>query len=291
MAVISSGQRRRGQMRPRTVLTYLFLALVMLFVLIPALWIVAQSFMVEGQIYKWPIRFIPDPPTLAHYRSLFVPSQDVPDLPIARWLFNSAFVALVTTAIVLLIASLAAYPFARMAFPGRDWLFMALGFSMLIPGQLTFIPTFLIVRAFGWIDTYHALIWPPVAGFFAVFFLRQFFQGIPTELEDAAIIDGCSQLGVFQHVILPLSTPALATIAIFTFLGMWNEFFWPLVVLNSNEMRTLPIGLTIFQGGYWSLQGPVMAGAVFASAPVVLVYILLQRYITKAVILSGFGGR
>lgn len=270
---------------------YGVLSILGLIVFIPAFWIVAQSLMPESQILKWPIRLFPNPITLVHYRDLFIARPDRPELPIARWLFNSALVSTSVTILVLIVASLAAFAFARMAFPGRDLLFMIFGASLLVPGQVTFIPTFLIVRAFGWIDTYHALIWPPIAGFFAVFFLRQFFMTIPHEMEEAAVIDGCSRLGVYRHVILPLSTSALMTLAIFTFLGMWNEFTWPLIVLNSNEMRTLPVGLTIFNGEYWSEQGVIMAGAVFTSAPVVVVYLLLQRRISESMLLAGLAGR
>jgi multiple sugar transport system permease protein len=189
------------------------------------------------------------------------------------------------------VAALAAYAFARFTFPGRNALFLFFGASMLIPSQITFIPTFLIVRQFGWIDTYNALIWPPIAGFFGVFFLRQFFQTIPRDFEDAAIIDGCSRLGVFRHVIIPLSTSALVTLGIFTFLGAWNDFVWTLIVLNSNEMRTLTVGLTIFNGEYWSEQGIIMAGAVFTSLPVVLVFLILQKRITESMVLAGLAGR
>jgi multiple sugar transport system permease protein len=273
------------------VLTYLLLIGLTVLVAAPAVWIVVQSFMVEAQILKWPIRFIPNPPTLDNYSGLFIPRADRPELPIVRWLLNSSLVAVVGTVLTLMVASLAAYPFARMTFPGQNLLFLIFGASLLIPGQVTFIPTFLIVRSFGWIDTYHALIWPYLSGFFAVFFLRQFFMTIPTEMEEAAIIDGCSRFGVYWHVILPLSGSAMVTLAIFTFLGFWNDFVWPLIVLNSNEMRTLTVGLTIFNGEYWSEQGVIMAGAVFTSAPVVLVYILLQRRITESMLLSGLAGR
>jgi multiple sugar transport system permease protein len=282
---------RRGPSHPERVIAYAFLSVLAFLVAIPALWIIAQSLMPESEILKWPIRFIPNPLTFLHYRDLFIARPDRPELPIVRWLFNSTLVSVSVTILVLLVASLAAYAFARMEFPGRDFLFMAFGASLLIPGQVTFIPTFLIVRALGWVDTYHALIWPPIAGFFAVFFLRQFFMSIPREMEEAAVIDGCSRLGVYRHVILPLSTSAMVTLAIFTFLGIWNEFTWPLIILNSNEMRTLPIGLTIFNGEYWSEQGVIMAGAVFTSAPVMLVYVLLQRRIAQAVLLAGMGGR
>jgi len=271
--------------------TYLFLVLLTLAVSAPTVWILGQSFMHDAQIARYPPEFIPNPATISNYRDLFIPHPQRPELPIARWLFNSVLVSTSTTLLVLLVASLAAYAFARMSFPGREILFTALGASLLIPAQVTLIPTFLIVRSIGWIDTYHALIWPAAAGFFAVFFLRQFFMTIPVEMEEAAVIDGCSHLGVYRHIILPLSGSALVTLAIFTFLGSWNSFTWPLIVLNSNEMRTLPVGLTIFNGEYWSEQGMIMAGAVFTSAPVVIAYLLLQRRITESMLLTGLAGR
>jgi len=289
MAIAQRVHRRRVPVG--TILTYLFLMVLTVAVSAPTVWILGQSFMYDAQISKFPPEFIPRPATLSNYRDLFVPHADRPELPIARWLFNSVFVSASTTVLVLLVASLAAYAFARIAFPGRELLFGALGASLLIPAQVTLIPTFLIVRSFGWIDTYHALIWPAAAGFFAVFFLRQFFMTIPVEMEEAAIIDGCSRLRVYWHVILPLSGSALVTLAIFTFLGSWNSFTWPLIVLNSNEMRTLPVGLTIFNGEYWSEQGIIMAGAVFTSAPVVIAYLLLQKRITESMLLTGLAGR
>jgi multiple sugar transport system permease protein len=260
-------------------------------VLFPVTWILAQSFMRESQIYRWPISFVPSPVTFQNYANLFIYRPERPDLPIARWLFNSVFVATSVTCLVLIVASMAGYAFARFQFPGKTFFFYLFGASMLIPGQITFIPSFLIIRTFGWIDTYHALIWPPIAGFFGVFFLRQFFSTIPRDFEDAAIIDGCSRLGVFRHVIVPLSVSALVTLAIFTFLGAWNDFVWTLIVLNSNEMRTLTVGLTIFNGEYWSEQGVIMAGAVFTSLPVVIVFLFLQKRISESVLLAGLGGR
>jgi multiple sugar transport system permease protein len=272
-------------------LTYIFLIGLAALIAAPAVWVIGQSFMYDAQILKWPPSFIPTPATLSNYRDLFIPHADRPELPIVRWLFNSLLVSTSATLLVVMVASLAAYAFARLEFPGRNLLFMIFGVSLLIPGEVRLIPSFLIVRAFGWIDTYHALIWPSAAGFFAVFFLRQFFMTIPREMEEAAIIDGCSKLGVYWRVILPLSAPAIVTLAIFEYLWNWNSFTWPLIVLNSNEMRTLPVGLTIFNGEYWSEQGMIMAGAVFTSAPVVIVYLLLQRRISESLLTTGLAGR
>jgi multiple sugar transport system permease protein len=272
-------------------LKYFFLLVLVAVIVFPIFWIVSQSLTPESQILKWPIKLIPDSLTLEHYRDLFIAREGRPELPIVRWVINSIVVTSVTTLGILFISSLAAYAFARLEFPGRDKLFLIMGASMLIPGVLLLIPTFMIVRNLGWIDSYHALIWPKFAGFFGVFLLRQFFMSIPRELEEAAVIDGCSPFGIYWRIILPLAKPALATLAIFTFLAVWNEFEWPLIVLNSNEMRTLPIGLAIFNGEYWSEQGIIMAGAVFSSLPIVIVYLIFQRQITQAVATAGFGGR
>ena len=286
-----SARRWRRRFTRGLIISYLFLGLLAFLVLFPVVWIVAQSMMKETQIYRWPITFIPTPITFDNYVDLFVKRANRPELPIARWLFNSILVASSVTVLILAVTSTAAYAFARFDFPGNKFLFYCFGASMLIPSQITLIPTFLIVRAFGWVDSYHALIWPPLAGFFGVFFLRQFFTTIPRDFEDAAIIDGCSPLGVFRHVILPLSSSALVTLGIFTYLASWNDFVWTLIVLNSNEMRTLTVGLTIFNGEYWSEQGIIMAGAVFTSLPVVIVFLVLQKRISESMLLAGLGGR
>ncbi len=277
--------------RARDLFRVAFLALFAFVVATPALWIVSQSLMQEHQILTFPPHFVPKPITVAHYRDLFIPRPDRPELPIARWLWNSVLVSACSTVLVLVVASMAAYAFARMEFPGRNGLQLLFGSSMLIPGQVTLISSYLIIRELGWIDTYHALIWPSAGSFFAVFFLRQFFMTIPKELEEAAIIDGCSRIGAYWHIILPLSGSAMATLAIWTWLGSWNAFTWPLIVLNSNEMRTLPIGLTIFNSEYWSEQGMIMAGAVLTSLPVVIAYLLLEGRIRESMLLSGLAGR
>jgi multiple sugar transport system permease protein len=293
MATVTLLKRSKLRLRisPGKIFGYLFLIVVTAVVMMPTIWIVSQSFMPESEILKWPIRLLPSPFTLENYEHVLSLKNQRQEMPIFRWMFNSVFVSFTCTILTLLICSLTAYPLARMEFPGRNvWLWI-FGASMLIPGAVTFIPTFLITRWFGWIDTYHALIWPGMSGFFGVFFLRQFFMSIPREMEEAAIIDGCSPLQIYQHIMLPLTQSALFTLAIFTFLGSWNDFTWPLIVLNSNEMRTLTVGLTIFNGEYWSEQGIVMAGAVLTSLPVVIVYLLLQRRLAESVLLAGLAGR
>ena len=271
--------------------TYLFLLVLLLIVLFPTVWVLGQSFMHEERILKWPIEIIPSEPTLDNYSEIFSMQLGRQELSLFRWLFNSFYVTTSSTIGVLLVTSMAGYAFARLRFPGKQLLFFGLGASFLVPGVMLLIPSFMLMRALGWIDTHHALIWPPLAGFFGVFFMRQFFLAIPGELAEAAVIDGASAFGIYWRVFLPLSRPAVATLGIFTFLFIWNDFTWPLVVLNSDEMRTLPVGLVVFLGEYWSYQGIVMAGAVVSSVPVLVVYIIFQRQITRAVMATGFGGR
>ena len=257
----------------------------------PSVWIVGQSFMPEELILQWPIHVLPPEPTLDNFDEILNTKLSKQELSVLRWMFNSVYITGSSTIGVLLVTSMAGYAFARLRFPGKQLLFFGLGASFLVPGVMLLIPSFMLMRALGWIDTHHALIWPPLAGFFGVFFMRQFFLAIPSELAEAAVIDGASAFGIYWRVFLPLSRPAVATLGIFTFLFIWNDFTWPLVVLNSDEMRTLPVGLVVFIGEYWSYQGIIMAGAVLTSAPVLVVYVIFQRQITRAVMATGFGGR
>lgn len=291
MTTMVTKQHRRFRINSGKIFWFLFLAALTTVVMMPTLWIVSQSLMPEHEILKWPIRLIPNPITLDNYARVLSIENPRQELPIFRWTFNSVFIAFTNTFLTLLVSSMAAYPLARMEFPGKTAWMWIFGASMLIPGAVTLIPTFLITRWFNWVDTYHALIWPGLAGFFGVFFIRQFFMSIPREMEEAAIIDGCNSFQIYRHIMVPLTQSAFVTLAIFTFLGSWNDFTWPLIVLNSNEMRTLTVGLTIFNGEYWSEQGIVMSGAVLTSLPVVIVYLVLQRRLAESVLLAGLAGR
>ncbi len=212
------------------------------------------------------------------------------EAPVFRWLFNSLFVSTAHTLLVLLVASMAAYPLARMRFPGREGLFYLIVATMVVPGQVTMIPVFLLVQRLGWYDNYAALIIPGLAGPFGVFLLRQFMMTIPRELEEAASIDGCGPWRTWAQVILPLTKPALATLATLTFLAAWNDFMWPLIVTNSISMRTIPIGITIFQGRYTTEYGLMMATALAATLPVVIVFLIGQRFILRGIVLTGLKG-
>jgi len=212
-------------------------------------------------------------------------------VPFARFYFNSAFVTVSVTLLQIGIASLAAFAFARLRFRGREILFLFYLATLMIPFPVTLIPNFLIVKNLGWYDTYPALIVPALFSVFSVFLLRQYYRGIPIDLDEAARMDGASSLRIWAQVIVPLSGPVLATLAIFVFQGTWNDFLWPLVVTSSESMRTIPVGLAAFAGQYSTAWGPLMAGSVIALLPVLIIYVLGQNWFVKGITLSGMGGR
>jgi len=213
------------------------------------------------------------------------------EISILRLYLSSIFVAVVGTFGQVLTSSMAAYAFARLRFPGRDKLFFVYLATMMIPGSVTMIPVFVIMKHFHWIDTYQALIIPGLFSAYGTFMLRQFFMGLPTELEDAAKIDGSGYIGIWARVILPLSKPALATLTTFTFMGFWGSYLWPLVVTITEPMRTLPIGLRYFVGQHATNYTQLMAGSMMAVIPVLLLFIFNQRYFVEGIKLSGLGGK
>jgi multiple sugar transport system permease protein len=190
----------------------------------------------------------------------------------------------------VLISSLAAYAFARLRFPGKEALFLVFLGTMMVPIQVTLIPSYLIIQKLHWMDTYQALIVPRLVNVFGIFLLRQYYQGIPAELDDAAMIDGCSRLGIWWRIILPLSSPGLATLGISVFLFAWNDFLWPLVVTNDPDMRTVQLGLAMFQGRYGTQWTLLMAGTVTATVPTLVVFLIGQRWIIASVAQSGVKG-
>jgi multiple sugar transport system permease protein len=212
-------------------------------------------------------------------------------MPFGRFYLNSFVVAASVTALQLLTSSLSAFAFARLRFRGRNALFLLYLATLMIPFQVTMLPNFILMRYLGWYDTYQALILPPAFSAFSTFLLRQYFLGIPLDLDEAARIDGASSFRIWWRIILPLSGPVLAALAIFVFLNNWNDFLWPLVITNSLEMRTLPVGLSTFQGQYKVQWHLLMAGSVIAMMPVLIVYIIGQRWIIRGITLTGMGGR
>lgn len=266
---------------------HLFLLILVILVGFPIYWTFVVSVTPSSQVFAWPLQLWPEAPTLDHYQAVLTRQ----DLQLPRWFLNSVIVSVAATALGLFISSLTAYGFARLEFPGRNLIFMGILFTLMVPGQVTLIPVFLLIRSLGWLDTYHALIWPGAASVFGVFLLRQFFLSIPKELEEAALMDGAGRFRIYWQIILPLSRAAMIALMIFTFLGSWNDLFWPLIVLNRLEMRTLPVGLTVLNGTYTQERALIMAGAVIASAPVLIFYAIFQRRIIQGVMLTGMGGR
>jgi multiple sugar transport system permease protein len=212
-------------------------------------------------------------------------------VPFGRYYLNSLIVASGTTLLQILVASLAAFGFARLRFRGRDALFVVYLATLMIPFQVTMIPNFILVRLLGWFNTYQALILPSAFSVFSTFLLRQYFRGLPLDYDEAARIDGASSWRIWWAVILPLSGPVMATLAIFNFQAAWNDFLWPLVITRSPEMRTIPIGLSSFQGQYSTEWHLLMAGSVIALLPVLIIYIIGQNWFVRGITLSGMGGR
>jgi multiple sugar transport system permease protein len=268
------------------ILAYIVLTFVALLVIMPLLWMLSTSLKPRAQLFTRDIQWIPEPVNFSNYEMLF----NNPNTPIDRWFMNSLYVGVMVTVLVLLINSMAAYAYARMQFPGRRVLFGMLLATLFMPGIMFLIPNFLTVYRLGLLNRFSGVIIPALAGVFGVFFLRQFFQSLPKELEEAAEIDGANQLQIFFQIALPLAKPALATLGIITFLGSWNDFLWPLLILSNRAMQTLPPGLRTLQGAYTSEYGLMMAGAVVVAIPVLILYIILQRYIVQSVATSGLKG-
>ncbi|MFH1778599.1 MAG: carbohydrate ABC transporter permease [Candidatus Omnitrophota bacterium] len=267
---------------------YTLLTLGAVTMILPFLWMVATSLKELNAIYvqpkNWVQMFMPTSFIWQNYVKAF---QVV---PFARFYLNSVLVAICVTLGQVLTSSFAAYAFARLQFPGRDKIFFAYLATMMIPGSVTMIPVFILMRLFNWIDSYKALVIPAIFTAYGTFMLRQFFMTLPRDLEDAAKIDGCGFFGIYWKIILPLSRPAIATLTTFTFMGNWGSFMWPLVVTNTMEMRTLPIGLESFKTLYSTDWNLLMAGSVMAMLPIIIIFIFNQRYFIEGVKLSGIKG-
>ncbi|MBN1465661.1 carbohydrate ABC transporter permease [candidate division KSB1 bacterium] len=249
--------------------------------LAPFLWMVLTSFKGINEILTYPPTWWPKEFRFENYVNAFQAAS------FGRFYLNTFIIAIACTLGQLVTCSMAAFAFARLRFRGRDALFLLFLGTMMIPGQVTMIPTFIILYWFGWIDSYQALIVPGLASAFGTFLLRQFFLTIPRELEDAAYIDGCSRFGVLWRIILPLSKPALATLAIFIFMYFFNDFLWPLIVVNSEEMRTVQLGLAIFRDRYVTQWDLLMAGSVTSTLPILIVFFFAQKYFIQGITLSG----
>jgi multiple sugar transport system permease protein len=276
--------------RSRVVLTAALLALAVLW-LSPIAWVVVTSLKPSEHIIRLPPEWIPWPATGAHYYEVLLGSSRT--ARIGRAFANSLIVATGSVLLVLATSAMAAYPLARMRFPGRDLVFALLVGSLMIPNAVLLVPQYVLTQRLGWLSTYQGLIVPEAAMLFAfgVFLLRQFFLTMPGELEDAARIDGAGPWQVFTRIVLPLSQPVLAALAIFAFRSAWNDFLWPLIAVNKPEMFPLPVALALLRSAYSSESyGPIMAGAALSALPLLVVFVVANRRIVEGVRLSGLKG-
>jgi multiple sugar transport system permease protein len=251
-------------------------------VVFPFAWMLATALKGPREIFE--LHFWPHAPTLDNVREVVLRTQ------FPRWFGNSLAIALVTTASVAFFDSLVGYTFAKLRFPGRTVAFVVILSTLMIPTEMLVIPWYTLSARLGWINTYWGIMFPGLASAFGVFLMRQFMTGVPDELLDAARIDGLSEFGLFTRVALPLVRPALAALCIFTFLGNWNAFLWPLIVIQTPEMRTLPVGIALFSGEAGSSWHLIMAASALAVLPVLAVFALLQRQIIEGVVLTGLRG-
>ena len=267
-------------------ITYLILLLLGVLVTLPFIWMVSTSLKKPEDIFLFPPEWIPDPIIWSNY------PRALSAIPFLTFFYNTAIVTVLSLAGTLISASLVAYAFARLRWPGRDFLFFVVLTTMMLPSQVTLIPQFIIFRELGWIDTLAPLIvpWFFGGGAFNIFLLRQFFITIPNELDDAALIDGCSFIGTYFRIILPMSKPVLAAVAIFSFQFHWNEFLLPLIYIHSRERYTIALGLRLFQEEYWVDWSGLMAASAIVMLPVLLVFYFAQRYFIQGIVFTGVKG-
>jgi multiple sugar transport system permease protein len=277
-------RRGRGRSWPRRALGYVALIGLAVVALLPLLWMVSTSLKTNQDVFSYPPQWIPHEFHFQNYTSLW------DDLPMTRWIVNTLAVSGVVVVGQLLFCSMAAYAFARMQFRGRDAIFYLFLGSMMIPYQVTLIPAFVLISKLGWIDTYQALVIPSLSTPFGIFLLRQFFLTIPRELEEAARVDGAGYWRIYWTIILPLAKPALLTFAVFSFIGMWGDFLWPLVVINSPEKMTLTVGLNYLNSTYQTDWPRLMAGDVVSLLPLMLIYAVAQRYFIQGIAMTGLKG-
>lgn len=279
---------RPGHLKTRkniqTVIFYLLLILSASIMLIPFLWMLSTSLKTEQYFLTMPPEFIPAHPSLDSFRQL----SEL--YPIGRMVFNSFFVAICSTLGQLITCSMAGYVFARMQFRGKNTIFFLYLATMMVPFQVTITPLFILMRIFGWVNSYQGIIFPAIFSAVNTYVLRNSFEAIPRDYEESAVLDGANPWQIFWNIILPLSKPGLATVTVLAFMNSWNAFLWPLFITRDRALMTLPVGLASLQGQYVTEWNLVMAGAVITIVPMVVVYIFAQKYIVQGFVGSGIKG-
>lgn len=288
-------QKKRMEMIGQQAVVYALLIAGAIIFVGPFAWMFSASLQDVSDMFSWPPTWIPANPSFTNYVEFFQQER------IGRYFFNSAYVAITVTALQMFTSSLAAYTFAKRRFPGRDFLFIFTLATLMIPGQVTLIPNYVILKHIpffggndamgiggsGWLDSYWGLIVPQAASAFGIFLLRQYMMSIPDDLLDAARIDGASEFRIYAQIVMPLARPALAALGIFTVTYQWDDFFWPLIIVTSEELRTLPLGLALFVVRNRTVWDLLMAGSVIATVPMVIIFLLFQRQFIRGIAISG----
>ncbi|MDQ6659096.1 MAG: carbohydrate ABC transporter permease [Actinomycetota bacterium] len=271
----------------RQVLLWVILALLTIIFIAPLLWMLSTSLKTNADATKLPLSWWPRPFDTSAYQVLFQSSSQT---PVLRWFANSLGAGVLNTALIVAVDAPAAYALARLDFRGKKPIFGTVIGTIFVPGFVFLVPNFLIVSQLGWLDSLWAIVVPSAGGAFGVFFLRQFFVTLPPELEESAVLDGANHWQIFSRIVLPNARPALATLAVLSFLTNWNDFLWPVYVLFSPSKLTLPAGLSTLQGAATTNYPIIMAGAVVASVPVLILFVMAQRQIVESVARSGIKG-
>ena len=288
----------RGGRAIQALVLHLLAAAIAAVMVFPLLWMVSTSVKAPEEMFTFPPKLIPSRWQFGNYVRAWEAAR------FSGYFANSSIVAVAGTILTLVVCAMAGYAFSKLEYRGRDALFWLVLSSQMIPGIVTLIPSFLVVRAVplaggnnwlgqdghGWLNSYAGLIVPGAGGAFGVFLLRQFFQSIPDDLLDAARVDGASEFSIFARIVMPLAKPALMALAIFTFQGYWNDFLWPLVVTTDDRYRTIQLGLIVFRQRFTTQWGPMMAGVTIATVPMIIVFVLGQRYFVSGIALTGLKG-
>ncbi|MEM7535460.1 MAG: carbohydrate ABC transporter permease [Chloroflexota bacterium] len=277
---------KRGSKLVGDIIAWTLLLLGSIIMVLPFFWMVSSSFKTFGELFLFPPQFIPEQLQWQNYLEIWR------RLPFHLFFRNSFFISTTQTIGVLFTSSLAGYAFSRLRFPGRDQIFLIYLSTMMIPFAVRMIPLFILMRAFGWVDTHYALIVPGIFSAWGTFLMRQFMMTIPRELEDAALIDGATFFQIYWRIILPLTGPALATLGIFEFMGSWNDFLWPLIILNSMDMKTISLGLAAFRA-MSAMKTPwhlVMTASVVSVLPIIVLFLAGQKYYVRGIVTTGLKG-
>ena len=279
--MLDSSAKYRIREKTLRFLNWLILLVCAVLMIVPFYWMVTTSFKYPSEVIAYPPIWIPTRITLAHYQKIFH------QMNFLRYFLNSAYISVTVTAVVIITSAYVGYVFAKFNFWGKNVIFLAILSTMMVPFPVTMIPMYLFMVRIGWVGSHKALIIPGLYSTFGIFMMRQFMHSIPNELREAAKIDGCGEFRIFWTIIMPLTKSGLAALTIFTFMWNWDNFLWPLIVLNTDNMFTLPVGLAMFANQYWTDYALVLAGSTVTVAPVLLVFFLMQKRFIEGITLSG----